>query len=81
MLDERINRGTAACEANTLLTELPRMFVFFFIAINYANQLLSYANKYIGRSAHPCKLITAELFATYIVQYLFFLNPKFNVSS
>ena len=71
------------------LTYYPHTFFFFaFVCtnINWAatleNRIFAYAKTKMQISfAVTAKLISAFVFATWIVQYLFFLNTKFQASS
>ena len=50
-------------------------------AVSWENQLSAYAKTKTQISFEvSAKLISAFVFATWIVQYLYFLNPKFQAS-
>ena len=64
---------------------MPSILLFCSILIKWAasweNQIFAYAKTKTQISfAVTAKLISAFVFTTWIVEYLFFLNPKFQVS-
>ena len=64
------------------LQDLNFCVTFYFVATSWENQQSAYAKTKTQISfAVTAKLISAFVFATQTVQFLFFLNPKFQASS
>ena len=86
---EKLQRILEQQEVNwqLLLTFVSTMIVCLsdaqktFLGRSRENQHLAYAKTKVQISCAVRKLISAFVFATRIVQFLYFLNPKFPVSS